>query len=722
MRAPASSNVVRFGPFQLDLKAGELHLDDGRNVRLQEQPFRVLKMLLEQPGEVVTREEIRRTLWPNGTIVEFDRSINAAIKKLRLALEDSAEEPHYIETVARRGYRFMAPVSNGVLADVPTRAPDGARSSAHSSPFHLEEPRRKYLLGFIAAVLAIVAALGVLHWKSHRGKVNLRHVQMTKLTDSGRVSAVAISPDGRYVAYARHQGQEGMEESLWLREIATGSEVQILPSGTGFHGLTFAPDGRHIYFVRSDEKDPFFKYLYSIPASGGFARKLITDIDSPVSFSPDTNHFVYERCIPPRNDIEVKVANADGSNDHLLATIHDGSGLLFQPGPNWSPDGRTIAVPVFISNHHQHWALDMISAADGSIREMYSSREEIGRPVWLPGGTALVFPQRNRGALGFQLRTSSFPEGRVQPVTRDVVAYGNGLDMTKDGSTFAVTASTTISHIWIAQARDLSQSQQVTTDAMPMLQVAEAFDGKLLARGADDALWLMHTDGSQRTRFTEVLSAQAFQASDDLATCGHFVIFSVSQENSQSLIRVDRDGLHPTVLVQGNLWSPACSADGAFIFYYAAEQPEKIWKVPVVGGTPQYVADVLGDQHAGELANSPDGKFLAYPYTQYGRVPSEGWKVAIIPAVGGPPVRQLTVPGGIAGVRWSSDGKGLQYLLTRKGVTNLWQQSLTEGKPKQLTNFTTGTIFDFNWSSDHSRLLLTRGDVNGDVVLLKDLL
>jgi serine/threonine protein kinase len=110
MQARASSNVVRFGPFQLDLKAGELHLEDGRNVRLQEQPFRVLKMLLEQPGEVVTREEIRRTLWPNDTIVEFDRSINAAIKKLRLALEDSAEEPHYIETVARRGYRLMVPV------------------------------------------------------------------------------------------------------------------------------------------------------------------------------------------------------------------------------------------------------------------------------------------------------------------------------------------------------------------------------------------------------------------------------------------------------------------------------------------------------------------------------------------------------------------------------------------------------------------------------------
>ena len=109
MQAARSENVVCFGPFKLDLKAGEL-LQDGRKIRLQEQPFQVLKMLLEHPGEVVTREEIKKKLWPNDTIVEFDHSINAAIKKLRLALGDSAEEPKYVETVARRGYRLMVPV------------------------------------------------------------------------------------------------------------------------------------------------------------------------------------------------------------------------------------------------------------------------------------------------------------------------------------------------------------------------------------------------------------------------------------------------------------------------------------------------------------------------------------------------------------------------------------------------------------------------------------
>ena len=109
MQDAPTARVVCFGPWRLDLKAGELH-QNGQTIRLQEQPLRILEMLVTHPGEVISREEIRKKLWPNDTVVEFDHSINAAIKKLRLALGDSAEEPKYVETVARRGYRLMVPV------------------------------------------------------------------------------------------------------------------------------------------------------------------------------------------------------------------------------------------------------------------------------------------------------------------------------------------------------------------------------------------------------------------------------------------------------------------------------------------------------------------------------------------------------------------------------------------------------------------------------------
>ncbi len=115
MQAPRPSNVVRFGVFEVDLRAGELR-KQGLRIKLQEQPFQILAMLLEQPGEVVLREEIQKRLWPNDTIVEFDHSINAAIKKLRQALDDDAENPRFVETLARRGYRFIAPVVDAPVA------------------------------------------------------------------------------------------------------------------------------------------------------------------------------------------------------------------------------------------------------------------------------------------------------------------------------------------------------------------------------------------------------------------------------------------------------------------------------------------------------------------------------------------------------------------------------------------------------------------------------
>src|SRR5438105_11213722 len=122
MQAAQSPGVIRFGIVEVDLRSGELRRN-GLRVRLPEQSFQILAMLLARSGEVVTREEIRLKLWPNDTIVEFDQSINAAIKRVRQALNDSADEPRYIETLARRGYRFKVPVQIEVEAPSPVHAP-----------------------------------------------------------------------------------------------------------------------------------------------------------------------------------------------------------------------------------------------------------------------------------------------------------------------------------------------------------------------------------------------------------------------------------------------------------------------------------------------------------------------------------------------------------------------------------------------------------------------
>jgi eukaryotic-like serine/threonine-protein kinase len=199
-------------------------------------------------------------------------------------------------------------------------------------------------------------------------RADLAKVHIAKLTDGGQVQDVAISPDGRYVVYALSDGQQ---ESLHLRQIATRSDVQILASGPGFHGLTFSPDGNYVYFIRSDRQDPYFKYLYSMPVLGGATRQIISDVDSPVSFSPDGHQVVFERAVVVRNIIELRIANADGSHEHVLATIQNGDAGLFQPGPSWSRDGRSIVAPfrVGILGQPRRWVLASVAVPEGRVRD-----------------------------------------------------------------------------------------------------------------------------------------------------------------------------------------------------------------------------------------------------------------------------------------------------------------------------------------------------------------
>jgi eukaryotic-like serine/threonine-protein kinase len=725
---------IHFAEFELDLATCELRTD-GLKIDLQGQPFQILLALLERPGQLVTREDLKKRLWPSDTFVDFDHSLNRAVNRLREALEDSAEHPRFVETLPRRGYRFIAPL-DGLPTGTAGATPSGQESSSRPPAGHATAPspiegaaatciaaaaapvpvsspqipvglgKSKYVvITAISVVIAVVATFGLYVWQTRRGPLSLAEIQINKLTDSGAVGDMAISPDGRYVVYARRDGEK---ESLWLRQVTTRREVQILPSGPEFHGLTFSPDGNYVYFVRSDPNDPFFKYLYSIPVLGGPARQMIADVDSPVSFSPDGHQFAFERGVASRNVVELRIANADGSGDRLVTTIQNGDVGLFQPGPNWSPDGRTIVASFRIVGRPRRWVLASISASDGSVREIYSSPVPIGRPVWLLRGQSLLVPHYDPAYQRTQLWTISYPEGIARRFTNDLTDYDSQLDITRDGRIVAAIASTWTSNVWVAPAADPSRARQITFGELSMLDIAEVADGKLLSASGDGGLWLMNSDGSQRAPFGEAHEAGS------VTPCGRFILFVSYEAGTVTLTRVDTDGTHSTKLVSGDLYAPACSPDGRFVFYVNGHQPQRIWRMSIEGGSPVAIAPGMGNG-IGPLGVSPDGRLLAYTFDEY----PPAWKIAVIPVGGGPPMKTFKVPGGIRSMRWSPNGAGLQYLLTHDGATNVWEQPLAGGVPKQLTKFTSGEIADFNWSPDYKRLLLTRGSLSSDVVLLR---
>ncbi len=209
-----SPRVIRFGIFEVDLQAGELH-KAGVRLKLTGQPFQVLAILLEHPGNVVTREELQKRLWPD-TFVDVDHNLNTAINKIREVLGDAAEVPRFVETLPRRGYRFIAQV-DGVSPAVP------AEVSGNNAP--LPQRSQALRLSILFGVCALLAVLGFVFYL--RRQVSGPPVQraLTRLTfDDGLQIGATWSPDGRFIAYSSDRGGKF---DIWVQQVSGGDPVQI---------------------------------------------------------------------------------------------------------------------------------------------------------------------------------------------------------------------------------------------------------------------------------------------------------------------------------------------------------------------------------------------------------------------------------------------------------------------------------------------------------------
>lgn len=533
---------------------------------------------------------------------------------------------------------------------------------------------------------------------------------------------------------------------LWLRQVSSGSDAQILPSEeAAFLGLTFSPDGNSIYFVRERKNIYSFRDLYAMPILGGPYRLLTKDIDSPVSFSPDGRQFVYTRGIGLPEGTEIRVANADGNNDRLLAAIYDTS-FSFSAGAEWSPDGGTVAVSLMMRGKRSGYVLDSVSAVDGGVREVFWSAGLIGRPLWLPNGDEVLVVVDEPTGRG-QIWTITIPRGERRRVTNDLANWGMRIDTTRDAKKAAAIQWSLSANLWEVTAANPSQARQITFGEMPTVGAVPGMAGKILAVSGDGQPWIMNEDGTERRPFSNLRDvappvmcghfavltsyasgggensrADAGSVNATKLSGGRFIVQRSYQSGPASIARIDADGLNATTLASGLVYSPTCSPDGKVMYYVLMDSPQKIMRIPIEGGEPTAIGEIPG-LIRGSMQASPDGQFLAFPYDVYlPKTPAA--KLAVISTIRGRIHKTFESPPGVfreACLRWSPGGKALQYLLTEGDVTNIWEQPLGEGSPKQITNFTSSRILDFNWSRDGKQLLLSRGEISSDVVLLSNL-
>jgi serine/threonine protein kinase len=639
--------------------------------------------------------------------VELAQIIHKGMEKDRdLRYQSAAEMRADLKRLKRDTSSGRVSLGSGSHQNAPASGSGATAAASSSSVAIAAQPvrRGRWTRSLIVAILVLAIAAFIAYRVLHRPtSFNLQDMQITKLTDSGNAAHVAISPDGREVVYVLVDGEK---QSLWVRNVPTKSDVQVLsPTVAFFNGVNFSPDGNYIYFERARNSSETGD-LYAMPVLGGTPRQLLRDVYRPISFSPDGKQFALIR-ISAAGNPEVRIVNSDGSADRLLATLPMGP---FVYGAAWSPDGKTIAASAVQFGKQIKWVLSVIRVADGQRSELYSSSEEIGRPVWMPDGESLIVSVGAPNANLAQLWIVSYPSGERRRFTNDLTNYGVLIDISHDGKTLAAIQEARISHIWVAPQGQTAQAKQITSGQSQYSHVTSAPNGKLLVRTHGTDLALMNSDGSQNTPFLP----DAHNVGSASGCGDRYVVFDSLPQSQVAVMRAEADGSNPTKLADDAVF-PDCSRDGKW-FLYSNALGSNFFRLPIEGGTP---TEIAAPHQTGDpiLRISPDGNWIAYLYEE-ARPAQE--QIAIIPATGGTPVHLFPLPEDTNQFRWSPDGRGVQFVITRNGAANIWEQPVAGGPRRQVTNFTSGLIFDFDWSPGGKLLYLAKGEKNSDVILISN--
>jgi eukaryotic-like serine/threonine-protein kinase len=582
--------------------------------------------------------------------------------------------------------------------------------------------KRALIARAVTAVLVIaIGTVGIFKLLTRSvPAINPLKMTVTKITDNGMVAAAAISLDGRYAAYVRHD----VAPSLWVKQLATGSDVQVVPpQASGFdYGMRFTPDGNYIFYTNAEKENPEVIDLYSVPSLGGVTRHVLADVSSAPAFSPDGKQMAFKHTIPEKNQDELRVANSDGTNVHVILVREGAATKALQGDPSWSADGKLIAMGALELGGDNFGSLLIVTPDGKLVKSFVYKFFWVVTVAWMPDGSGLFLITGSPETLS-QIMFQPYPGGDLVRVTNDFTNY-SGLTMTADSKMLLAAQQQIFENVFVG---DVPEKAEVTLEAGLKQITPEQQSGEGLSWTADSKLlvldhvgghaYVMDADGSHRVPLAPLLEREVQGVVvHTLTACGppDTVVLSAGPASVSvlNLYKLNLSSGEVKRLTNGPFdRSPSCTPDGKFVVYKS--------NVAGVG----HIMKVSSEGMPAELASgvvylpalSPDGKLVVYE-----RLIGEGGKQKrefVIQGIESGAMARVVSPNAtmqfattMQPFGWFPDGQALMVVQDTGVAQNLFRLPLAGGDPVQLTHFDSEPLLVIAavWSRDGKQLAVTR--------------